>query len=323
MQNSSAYRFRTLNFSAPQRILVATDLTDCDYLIPYVVAQAKASNARVTLVHAVVPANSFPIEAGAIPYIDWDGIDRDARSVLLKMARQIEGQGVVCNIDLQHGFASDVVREALLDTGATRLIIGTHGRGKLGQFVLGSVANELLKTVEVPIFAVGPAVLNSSDHATPRKILHPVSLVGDFQKSVDFAADLARSYGAELTLLHVMTPDFGKKGSERSVTWGRNALSALVPPKGELGQPVQFMTVCGKAIEEILSAATRINADWIVLGIDADTPAWSLKDSMAYKVLAGATCPVCTIRHDPRAAESVSVKLAAKQDVNHIVEVLA
>jgi len=322
MQNSTAHRFHTLNFAAPQRILVATDLTDCDYLVPYAVAQAKASNARVTLIHAVAPANSFPVEAGAIAYGDPDCIDRDARAALLKISRQIEAHGVVCNIDLQHGFASDVVREALLDTGATRLIMGTRGRGKLGQFAFGSVANELLKTVEIPIFAVGPSVLSSADHATPRKILHPVSLVGDFQQSVDFAVDLAGGYGAELTLLHVMTPDFGKKGSERSLTWATNALSALVPQGREFARPVQFVTVCGKVSEEILNAATRTNADWIVLGVDADFPLWSFNDSMAYKVLVAAGCPVCTIRHESRLPEEVPVK-AAKGDVNHIVEVLS
>ena len=110
---------------------------------------------------------------------------------MLKMAHKLEEHGVVCNIDIQHGFASDVVREAIMDTGATRVIMGTHGRGKFGQFALGSVANELLKTVDVPIFAIGPGVHGTTDHATPRKILHPVSMVGDFQRGVDFAVELA------------------------------------------------------------------------------------------------------------------------------------
>src|SRR5271165_6694899 len=101
MQNSTAQRFHTLNFAAPQLILVATDLTDSDYLVPYVVAQAKASNARVTLVHAITPANLFPIEAGAIAYGDQEIVDRDARAVLLKISGQIEAHGVVCNIDVQ------------------------------------------------------------------------------------------------------------------------------------------------------------------------------------------------------------------------------
>jgi nucleotide-binding universal stress UspA family protein len=302
MSTSPFHPFLTSNFAAPQRILVATDLTDCDYLVPYVVAQARASGARVTLLHAIVPGNSFPLEAGAIPYDDRDSIDREARKVLRKMAQQVEAHGIVCNVDIQHGFASDVVREALQDTGATRVIMGTHGRGKLGQFALGSVANELLKTVDVPIFAVGPGVQCSPKHAIPHKILHPVSLVGDFQKSVDFAVDLARSFGAELTLLHVMTPDFGETGSERLLTWAGTALSELVPKGVELAQPVQFMTICGKVIDEILAASIRISADWIVLGVDADFRQWSLKDSTAYRVLASANCPVFTIRHQPRLA---------------------
>src|SRR5271163_4890866 len=90
-------------FAAPKRILVATDLSDCDYLVPYIVAQAKATNARVTLVHAVVPANSFPLEAGAIPYIDRETMDGEARKVMLKMAHQLEEHGIFCNIDIQHG----------------------------------------------------------------------------------------------------------------------------------------------------------------------------------------------------------------------------
>jgi nucleotide-binding universal stress UspA family protein len=321
MPNSSAPCFHTLSFSAPRRILVATDLTDCDYLLPYVIAQAKASNAHVTLAHAIHPSNSFHIEAGIAPYGSGESIDGDVRGALLNMCHQIEAHGIICDIDVQHGVASEVVREALLATGAQRLILGTHGRGKLGQFVLGSVANELLKTVEVPIFAVGPAVLNSPDHATPKKILHPVSLAGDFQKSVDFALDLARIYGAELTLLHVMTPEFGSKVSEHSLSWARNALAELVSGGAELARPVQFMTVYGKVIEEILCAATHIGADWIVLG-DSDSPAWSLKDSMAYKVLAAASCPVCAIRRGPRVAEEVTEKTTAIASGIPVVEPL-
>lgn len=284
-------------FAAPKRILVATDLADCDYLVPYVVAQAKATNARVTLLHAIVPANSFPLEAGAIPYIDREAFDSEARKLMLKMAHKIEEHGVVCNIDIQHGFASDVVREAIMDTGATRVIMGTHGRGKLGQFALGSVANELLKTVDVPIFAIGPGVHGSSHHANPRKILHPVSMIGDFQRSVDFAIALARTLNAELTLLHVLSPDFGKTSSERSMTWARTALAELLPNDVEMPHPVQFMTTCGKVVEEVLAAAVHIDADWLVLGVDADFHLWSLNDSVAYKVLASAGCPVITIRH--------------------------
>jgi nucleotide-binding universal stress UspA family protein len=290
---------------------VATDLADSDYLIPYVVAQGRASNSHVTLVHAILPSNSFPIEAGAIPYGDRESIDRDARELLRKMARQIEAHGVRCDVDVQHGFASDVVRAALADTGATQLIMATHGRGKLGQFAMGSVANELLKTVNVPIFAVGPRALSSPEHAIPLKILHPVSLDGDCQKSVDFAIDVAQIYGAELTLLHVLSPDATRSNdSERTLNWARNAMLALTPQGATFVPPIQAMASCGRLVEEILGAASRTQADWIVLGVDGDYPLWSLKGSTAYKVLASANCPVFAIRHDSRAGATATATAA-------------
>ncbi len=321
MSTTTSHSTLPTTFAAPKRILVATDLSDCDYLVPYVVAQAKATNARVTIVHAVVPSNSVPLEAGAVPYIDRETMDGDARKVMLKMAHRLEEHGVVCNIDIQHGFASDVLREAIADTGATRVIMGTHGRGKLGQFALGSVANELLKTVDVPIFAVGPGVHGSSHHAIPRKILHPVSMVGDFQRGVDFAAELASTYNAELTLMHVMNPDFGKTGSERSLTWARTALAELVPKGVEFAHPVQFVTTCGKVVEEVLAAAAHIEADWLVLGVDPDFHLWSLNDSTAYKVLASATCPVITVRRGSSLAteKEIGMHYEQKEGVPHIV----
>jgi nucleotide-binding universal stress UspA family protein len=314
MTSTSATPSPKVTFAAPERILVATDLTDSDYLIPYVVAQAKVSNSHVTLLHAIIPANSFPIEAGAIPYGDRESIDKDARALLFKMAHQIEAHGIVCDVDVQHGFASDVVREALADTGATQLIMGTHGRGKLGQFALGSVANELLKTVDVPIFAVGPRALTSPEHAAPRKILHPVSLDGECQKSVDFAIDVAQIYGAELTLLHVMSPDATRSNnSERTLNWAKNAMLALTPKGVTYVPPIQAVATCGHLVEEILSAANRTQSDWIILGVDGDYPLWSLKDSTAYKVLAAANCPVFAIRHDSKV--SATAKAAHKEHV--------
>ena len=67
--------------------------------------------------------------------------------------------------------------------------------------------------------------------------------------------------------MHVMAPDFGKTGSERSLTWARTALAALVPKGVEMAHPIQFMISCGKVVDETLAAAVHIDADWIVLGM--------------------------------------------------------
>jgi hypothetical protein len=39
-------------FTAPDKIVVATDLTDLDYLIPYAIAQCEACGASLVISHA-------------------------------------------------------------------------------------------------------------------------------------------------------------------------------------------------------------------------------------------------------------------------------
>ena len=51
------------SFAAPGKIVVSTDLTDTEYLLPHAIAQAKASGASLILVHAVLPHESVPMES--------------------------------------------------------------------------------------------------------------------------------------------------------------------------------------------------------------------------------------------------------------------
>ena len=298
MQPTTTTQSQISAFVNPARILVATDLTDGNYLVPHAVAQAKASGARVMLIHAVPPANAFPMPAGLAPYPDEARCEREVQLQLEGMARQIEQQGVSCDIFFQHGPAPEVISYKVKSTRAMRLIMGSHGRGKLGQMVLGSVANELLGNVDVPVFVVGPHACGTV--ATPRKILHPVSLTGDYKKSAEIAFDLARLYNAQLTLLHVLDPDAEPTISrERSLVWSEKALLALLANGIGLTVSVQARAAYGNLVQEILNAATQTNADWIILGVDGGFHSLPFQNSNAYKVIAAASCPVLTIRHEP------------------------
>jgi len=314
MQNSAESCFHTRAVAAPDHILVATDLTDSEYLTPHVIAQAEASKAHVTLFHAVLPTEAMPLEAGAIPYVDEAKLDRDARLMLLGMAQEIQAHGIPCAVSVQRGYAADAICAEIRRSGATRLIMATHGRRKLAQMALGSVANELLTYVEIPIFVVGPAAQGRPEHTAPRKILHPVSLEGDYLKSLHLAFDLAQIYRADLTLLHVLDVN-----PARTVTWAENSLAALIPPGMDLGFAVHTRLASGNVVEEVLNAAAETGADWIVLGVDGAFPFWTFRDTTAYKVLSGAACPVLTVRHEPRAGETA----AARAEDRSIAGILA
>jgi nucleotide-binding universal stress UspA family protein len=150
--------------------------------------------------------------------------------------------------------------------------------------------------------------VNFPEHATPRRILHPVSLNGAYRQGVEQAIELARSFDAELTLLHI--PDRDVESSIHpgcTLTWAENLFATLVPSSTPLHPSIRISVAFGNVVDEIRREAARIGADWIVLGIEEGYPFWPLKDSIAYKVLAVADCPVLAIRSDPHAREYAKV----------------
>ncbi len=155
MQTFANNNVGTCNLAEPDRILVATDLTDTDYLLPHAIAQAKACGAQVTLVHALPTSDVAPMDGAMIPYIDKAKILRDIRVSLLSVARRFESQGIICDTAVREGGAVDVIAEEINRTHSTRLIMGSHGRGKLGQLTLGSVTHELIANLKVPVFCGG------------------------------------------------------------------------------------------------------------------------------------------------------------------------
>jgi nucleotide-binding universal stress UspA family protein len=294
-------------FIKPARILVATDLTDIDYLLPHAIAQAKACGASLTFIHAVVPVNAYPIEAGYSPYPEPAEIDKNVRAELAKLAAAVEHEGISCDTSVDFGFGADAIREKVKSTGATRLIIGCRGHGKWGQLVLGSVSNELLGSVSIPIFVVGPHAAVTPAHTKPQRILHPISLNGDYKKSFAIAAGLADCYQAELTLLHVDDPEVEKEiNPARTLAWTQTAMMSLLPTGTAGGHPVHVQAVCGSVVTETLEAAAKANADWIVLGVEGPHGYLPFRNNIASKVIAAATCCVLIVRHDsPRVGEKM------------------
>ncbi|QMV19880.1 hypothetical protein GOB94_15235 [Granulicella sp. 5B5] len=291
--------FEKRALAAPDRILVATDLSDTEYLVPHAIAQAKASGAQVTLIHALPPSDVVPMDAATIPYVDKIKIVRDLRVVLLGLAREFESRGIPCESAVRDGDPADVIPQEINRTHATRLIIGSHGRGRLGQLTLGSVARDLVPAVNIPVFVVGPHAQTGVRHATPQRILHPVSLGFNYRESLHLALDIAQVYRAELILLHVLDPDVAEKvDPQRTIDWADDALRALIPDASKLAPPVRTTVVSGKLAEVILKTSNQTKADWIVLGADGAPRGWPFHQSVAYKVLSAASCPVITLRHE-------------------------
>jgi len=291
-------------FAAPGKIVVATDLTDTEYLLPHAMAQARASAASLILVHAVLPHESMPVETGAVPYYDPLRMDRDARLLLDGLTREVRAQGIECVPAVRHGFVPDVIAEVVKNTGAGRLILGTHGRRGLKKFVLGSVARQLLETVDIPVCTVGPRAHRKSTEALA-KILHPVSLAGMHESSAALSIGLGEQFGAQVTLMHVIMPSPSvAKDPGMAVARAKEELERLIPERARAWTRVEAKIALGNVVQEILSVAQEMQAGLIVLGVHAPAHSWLPgTEPAAYKILVSAPCPVISLHVNPALAD--------------------
>ena len=233
-------------FAKPGRIVVASDLTDLDFLLPHAIAQAKAYGATLTLAHAIAVSGSrvsFRIECPG-------QFEMDAQQLDMAM-RKVKAEGVNCTSQIAYAFPpDDFVHDVVGRTDAQRVIMASHGRGSLGRLTLGSVAHQLLSTSKIPAFVVGPKSLSRSQHFYPKRILHAVSLSGAYSDSVEFAYNIAELHEAELMLMHVLDPDLPEEvNPAKSVKWARKALEAAIPDKTTVAVPLSQLSA--PEVEEI------------------------------------------------------------------------
>lgn len=148
-----------------------------------------------------------------------------------------------------------------------------------------------------------------------KRILCPLDFSEPSAHALAQAAQLARWYGARLTVLHVRPtvvphPDISPEG--HMAPWLvaeletlRHRVSAACADAVAARVPVDAMASAGEPVHEILSHADTLGADLIVLGTHGLSGFRHLVlGSVTEKVLRRATCPVLTV--PPRARAAIS-----------------
>jgi len=295
----------------PARIMVATDLKDSERLLPYAIAQAKTCGAHLILAHSAISAGVTAFDSAGIVMSNEElQSERRAETAVEALVVRIKAQGISCESIVTHiSFPQDVLPQEARRAGAQRLIMATHGRGRMGQIALGSVAHELLSTLDIPIFVVGPYAGPGDKHATPKTILHPVSFSEGYQEGVELARNIAELYGAELILMHVLDPDLADSTNPpQSIQWAKQALDDAIRDRVTLTVPLLTHVACGSVVDEIVNTAKVRRADWIILGTKHLAKAPLLFNSIAYKVLARAEAPVLALPNKLQVNNEVAVQ---------------
>jgi len=282
----------------PDKILVATDLSDLDYLVPHAVAQARACGATLAFIHVIPPGDALSLNARAIPWEDSAAMAQEATERLEKVTGPIRDSGTPCDVIVVHGLPREKIAWTASEIGAGRIIAGTHGRTHLRRFFLGSVAHDILRSAEVPVYTIGPHAHEASSFGAPQRILHPVSLFAGFEESARIAFDLAQFYRADITLLHVLNRELQTQGdTDRIVEWTKAEMTRVIPQEAGLDTHTRVQVRLGDVAEEVLNASAEVSADLIVLGVNRDVSFWPIHgDDTVYQIIAQAKSPVLSIR---------------------------
>ena len=177
------------------------------------------------------------------------------------------------------------------ETGAGLLVMGTHGRSGFNRFLLGSVAERVLRESTIPIATVRSPLGTLAEPRPIKRILCPVNDSPAARHSLQIAAGLASSIHAELTVLHVVE---GHGSGQRPdiCTW--------LSESDRQGCSVQEVVESGDAADRILSLALKSSADLLVIGAQhrrfADA---TVIGTTTIRVVRHSPIPVLTIVNPP------------------------
>jgi len=307
----------TDRWTHPARILVATDLGDTERLMPFAVRQAEATGAHLLLLHVLATSESMAVDAVGMPYYDPAGAVETAGNLLQAWITVARTRNIPCDALVREGNTAQQVILTARQYHADRILLGTRSRSKVSKLLLGSVAEQVLRSAHIPVITVGPEAHLPVDAAAPEGIvLHATTLREDSRPSAALACKIGAAMNRPVVLLHILPPkdEMERKGLPTGVeSIAMRELRAIAAETGcGCSVAIEPHVVHGNPAIEILAEAAERHARLIVLGATQRNVFQNLtRERTIYKVLAHARCPVLTLR-EPKAEteEEVLARLA-------------
>ncbi|MGA8041383.1 MAG: universal stress protein [Terracidiphilus sp.] len=288
----------------PAVILVATDLLDLERLMALAFQQATENRARLILLHVIPAAAGITTDPVGMPQYDpAAAIDFASRSLhpWVSLARD---RGIECHALVREGIAVQQIAAAVRQFNVDRILVGTRSRGKISKLLLGSVAEQVLRSVHLPVITVGPeAHLPVSVSGGKRVVLHATTLREASRPSAVLACHVAATQNARLVLLHVLPPVKEMEHTGLTTAMDSAALNELrllaeeTRSQAARHVPIESRVAHGNPSIEILATSAELAAGLIILGAAHHSTMQNLtRDHTIYRVLAHARCPVLTLR---------------------------
>ena len=208
-------------------------------------------------------------------------------------SEMLEGEGPISN----------AIRTAITEKNIDLIALATHGRTGVAKLLLGSVAEEILRSAPCPVLCVGPCAKTWDEiPLAGGRILYATDFSPEAYAAAQHAFSWASQLSARVTLLHVLEDGANLNFSRplEPADAARRLLERLLPEDAESQFQFDLLVERGTAAEKIVEIAARLPAALIVVGSRAlpgiPATATHLPGSKLHKVIARAPCAVLSAR---------------------------
>lgn len=141
-----------------RHILHASDFSSASRpAFDYALGLARGARASLTIIHVISPVVPLVGEGYVSPQV-LDDLKRRARTYVGKEMGKLVARGKQAGVRTRslvvEGTAADRIVRAARARRADMIVMGTHGRGAVAKFFLGSVAGRVVATAPCPVLTV-------------------------------------------------------------------------------------------------------------------------------------------------------------------------
>jgi nucleotide-binding universal stress UspA family protein len=185
-----------------KKILWATDFSDeAQEALFYTVTFAKTFNAKIVALHIVPDFSPALYDTASVIRGELARRVDDMKKEADKRLQTIKNnQGIPFKIIVKEGNASKKIIETAEEEKVDLIVIGRRGMSAIEKLFIGSVANHVLRNSHVPILVTK----KKTGKPQFKKILVPTDFSDQEEVERDFAWKLAKGFGSDLTLLHIL-----------------------------------------------------------------------------------------------------------------------
>lgn len=294
-----------------RKILFPTDFSEtADHAFTWAVWLAEEYGAELLMLHALVlhaadpadPDHRFPDLGEA-----HEALSRWADDRMRAVLEGHDPADVPVRTEQRRGISpGPTIVEHAREREADLVVMGTHGRRGLRHMLLGSVAEEVVRTAERPVLTV-PRESEGRRAGRVDSILVPVDFSEHAGAALSHARHLAMTAGARLDVLHVLetvaypdaylafaTPSPADDASPDAV---RSELERMVAAAPGPEVPTELHVAAGRPASEIPAFVEERDTDLMVIASHGLTGLERvLLGSVTERVIRRSACPVFTVK---------------------------